>query len=220
MDDLTAIRARHSVRRYLDRPIEPEKAQALQATIDACNAAGGLHFQLALEEPEAFRGALARYGRFSGVKNYAALVGPSGARESVGYYGERLVLAAQALGLNTCWVGLTYRKGKVRAAIGAGEALHLVIALGYGETQGVSHKDKPLHALCSAKGKMPAWFLSAMEAAMAAPTALNQQKFHFTLEEGDRVRASALRGPYAETDLGIVKYHFERGAGDHPFQWV
>lgn len=30
--------------------------------------------------------------------------------ERIGYYGEQLVLLAQALGLNTCWAGLSYRK--------------------------------------------------------------------------------------------------------------
>ena len=220
MDLLTAMSARHSVRRYLDRPIEPEKAQALAEEVSACNAEGGLHFQLVLEEPEAFRGPLAHYGVFRNVKNYFALVGPPAAQEAVGYYGERLVLFAQTLGLNTCWAALTYRKSKVRAEIAEGEILHLVVALGYGETQGTAHRNKPLESLCSCEGEMPEWFRSGMQAVMTAPTAVNQQKFRFALETGDRVRVKTLRGPWTAIDLGIVKYHFELGAGGHPFTWL
>ena len=57
-----------------------------------------------------------------------------------------------------------------------------------------------------------------MEAALLAPTAINQQKFHFTLD-GDTVRAKAGLGPCAKIDLGIVKCHFEIGAQDGDWKW-
>ena len=103
---LEAIDARHSVRRYLEKPIEPEKKQALQQEIDRCNEESGLHIQLITDEPEAFTGALANYGHFTGATNYIALVGKKSKTlgEQVGYYGEQIVLKAQQLGLNTCWV--------------------------------------------------------------------------------------------------------------------
>ena len=47
---------------------------------------------------------------------------------------------------------------------------------------------------------------------MLAPTAVNQQKFLFTLN-GDEVTAKATGGVYSRIDLGIVKYHFEVGSG-------
>ena len=59
---------------------------------------------------------------------------------------------------------------------------------------------------------MPDWFARGMEAVLLAPTAMNQQKFYFTLE-GDRVRARAGRGFLTKMDLGIVKYHFEAATG-------
>ena len=69
--------------------------------------------------------------------------------------------------------------------------------------------------------EMPAWFRAGMEAAMTAPTAVNQQKFLLTLmRDGETVKAKALMGPCSKMDLGIVKYHFEIGAGDHAFQWA
>lgn len=93
-----------------------------------------------------------------------------------------------------------------------GEKLACVIAVGYGKNQGKPHKDKPLEKLCNCSGKMPDWFARGMEAVLLAPTAMNQQKFYFTLE-GDRVRARAGRGFLTKMDLGIVKYHFEAATG-------
>lgn len=218
-DLMEAMAARHSVRSYLDRPIEAEKAEALQNAIREINGTQGLHFDLALEEPTAFTGPLARYGSFRGCRNYFILAGPAGRDEDVGYHGERLVLLAQQLGLNTCWAALTFRKGKVKPRLAAGEKLYLVIALGYGATQGVPHKNRPLEEVCRMEADAPDWFRRGMDAVLTAPTAVNQQRFFFS-REGDAVRAKALRAPYSVLDLGIAKYHFALGAGDHPFTWA
>lgn len=220
MEILEAIRRRHAVRQYTDRPIPAEVLAELREETAACSREGGLHIQLAADEPEAFQGIMARYGKFKGVRNYLALVGPKGPKldEKVGYYGERLVLKAVQLGLDSCWVALTFRRGKCRCTVAPGEKLVCVIALGYGTTHGVPHKSKPMEALCRVDGEMPAWFRAGMEAALLAPTAVNQQKFRLTLD-GDSVRADAAGGPYSRVDLGIVKYHFEIGAGRDHFTW-
>lgn len=215
-----AMKARHSVRSYLDKPIEKEKIAVLEMEIAACNQESGLHIQLVTEEPKAFDSFMAHYGKFSGVKNYIAMIGPKGddLDEKLGYYGERLVLLAQTLGLNTCWVALTFSKGKVPAKIEKGEKMVCVIPVGYGVTQGVAHKSKPMDSLCDVQGEKPEWFKNGMEAAILAPTATNQQKFLFSLENG-RVNAKATEGFYSKVDLGIVKYHFEIGAGKDSFAW-
>jgi hypothetical protein len=69
---------------------------------------------------------------------------------------------------------------------------------------------------------MPEWFRRGMEAALLAPTAVNQQKFEFILHEGNRVEAKAKFSfiGYAALDLGIVKCHFEIGAGEEYFSWA
>lgn len=217
-----AIRARHAVRSYLDTSIPAEAVETLRREIDACNRAGGLHIQLVADEPQAFDGMMAHYGKFSGVRNYIALVGPKGEQldEKLGYYGERVALRAQTLGLNTCWVAMTFSKGaaKKRCTVAPGEKLVLVLALGYGATQGVAHTSRPMDALCRVSGPMPDWFRAGMEAAMLAPTAVNQQKFLLTLEP-DGVRAEAGTAFYSRVDLGIVKYHFEIGAAE-PVAWL
>ena len=218
-----AILERHSVRRYTDRKIEKQAVAALRAEIDRCNAEGDLHIQLVTDEPKAFSSLLAHYGKFSGVGNYIALIGKKSdcLDEKSGYYGEQIALLVQTLGLNTCWVAATFGKGIVKkcCAIGRGEKLVCVIALGYGETQGVPHKSKPIEALYKAEGELPGWFRAGMEAALLAPTAMNQQKFLFTLS-ADTVKAESTGGPYSKVDLGIVKRHFEIGAGKENFCWA
>jgi hypothetical protein len=222
MDIYEVMKTRHSVRGYTDKKIEGDVLTALCAEIAECNKESGLNIQLVTDEPEAFNNFLAHYGKFSNVKNYIALIGKKGKDldEKLGYYGERIVLKAAALGLNTCWVALTFSKGKAKRAvkIGAGEKLVCVLSLGYGTTQGVQHKNKPLETLYKADGNVPDWFRSGMDAALLAPTASNQQKFLFTLS-GSTVKAEATGGFYSKVDLGIVKYHFEIGAGTDNFKW-
>ena len=220
MSYLETMKERHSVRSYTDQKIEGKVLDELCQTIDECNNESGLNIQLCLNEPKAFTGMMARYGKLRNVKNYVALVGrkDAGLEEKCGYYGEKIVLEAQRLGLNTCWVAMTYSKGKSAATIHAGEKLLMVIAIGYGENPGVSHKTKPIEALCKVDGKMPDWFRNGMEAAQLAPTATNQQKFCIELS-GNTVKAIQGSGFYTKTDLGIVKYHFELGAGEIGRQW-
>ena len=216
-----AIVARHSVRQYQEKPIEAGIIKRLNDEIALCNQEGGLHIQLVLNEPKAFTGGMVKYGRFVGVRNYMAMVGPKGADEKVGYYGERIVLLAQTLGLNSCWVGLSVGKQPDRYTIAAGEKLHCVIAIGYGATQGVQHPMRPMENFIKINGTMPEWFRRGMEAAILAPTAVHQQKFEFELVDDHTVAARtrfSLVG-WAKLDLGIVKYNFEVAAGKENFNW-
>lgn len=216
-----AMEQRHSVRAYQNRPIAGEVKEELEAWIAQCNREGGLHMQLILDEPRAFSGGMARYGKFSGVRNYIAVVGPKGPglEEACGYYGEKVVLKAQQLGLNTCWVAMTYSKIRSAFSVGEGEKLCIVISLGYGKTQGVPHKSKAIEKMAKTDGPAPDWFTSGVEAALLAPTAMNQQKFQFTLTD-DKVSVRAGVGFYTKIDLGIVRYHFEAGAGKEHFTWA
>lgn len=222
MDLMEAMERRHSVRSYRDEPITGEVRRQLQECVDACSRESGLDLRLCLDEPGAFASPLAHYGTFSNVKNYVVLAGPWGSEidEACGYYGEAIVLRAQQLGLNSCWVAMSYSRGRVRASLPAGERLCCVIALGYGASQGVHHKSKALHQVCQVRGDMPDWFRRGVEAALLAPTASNQQKFCFTLElDRDEVFVEPGLGFYTRVDLGIAKYHFEAGAGKDNFTW-
>ncbi len=224
---LEAISARHSVRKYLDKIIPADVIAVLQDKITECNKVGNLNIQLVQDETKAFTGMLS-YGTFSGVKNYLVMVGKKAKDldERVGYYGEQIVLLAQTLGLNTCWVGLSYRKVPEAYNVGKDEKLVCMIALGYGETQGVTHKIKSVADVSNASDNTPLWFRKGIEAALLAPTAVNQQKFSFEYVGmvGNRHQVRAKKGfsmiGYTQMDLGIAKYHFELGAGTDTFDWV
>lgn len=226
MTELEAITARHAVRKYLAKPVETEKIALLQASIAASNSAGGVHIQAVLDEPTAFSKGLAKYGKFENVTNYLAVVAPKGTAGDIlaGYYGERQVLYLQTLGLNTCWVGLTFKDVKQSYTVAAGEQLKAVIAFGYGATQGVQHPQKKTLSdvvINHSGADLPDWFIRGVEAALLAPTALHQQKFEFILHSDNQVEARTrfALNSYAHIDLGIAKYHFEVAAGRNNFAW-
>ena len=227
MTILEAIKARHSVRAYKEQPLTEEVVEALEKKIVELNHEGQLHMQLICNEPQAFKGVLA-YGKFRGVRNYIVMVGKKAddLDERVGYYGEHLVLFAQTLGLNTCWVGLSYTKVANTYVLDEGEKIACYIAIGFGETQGVGHKMKTIEQVSKSSDSAPSWFRKGVEAALLAPTAVNQQKFSFEyvgMKDGrHQVRANkgfSLIG-YTHMDLGIAKCHFEIGAGKEIFDWI
>lgn len=223
-----AMAVRHSVRAYQDRPLSAEVMQSLNQRIEDLNRQGSLHVQLVCNEPKAFQGTLAKYGKFRNVQNYLVMAGKKAADldERVGYWGEQLVLFAQTLGLNTCWVGLTYSKVPDTYTLAADEKIVCYIALGYGETQGVSHKIKTVEQVSNASADTPAWFQNGVEAALLAPTAVNQQKFTFEFAgvQNGRPQVRTKRGfsmlGYTKIDLGIAKCHFEVAVGKETFDWI
>ena len=237
-----AIEARHSVRAYKKQPLAADIVKVLEEKITVLNREGKLHIQLILNEPKAFLGTMAKYGKFRNVTNYIVMAGHKAddLDERVGYYGEQLVLLAQTLGLNTCWVGLSYSKVPGTYVLEEGEKIACYIAIGYGETQGVGHRIKTVEQVSNASDATPIWFRKGVEAALLAPTAVNQQKFFFQyvskasqgsdrsfepvgMKDG-RHQVHAKKGfsiiGYTQMDLGIAKCHFEIGAGKVNFEWV
>ena len=223
-----AIEARHSVRAYKEQPLAADVVKELEEKIAVLNLEGKLHIQLIQNEPKAFLGTMAKYGKFRNVGNYIVMAGQKAddLDERVGYYGEQLVLLAQTLGLNTCWVGLSYSKVSGTYELGEDEKIACYIAIGYGESQGVSHKIKTIEQVSNISDITPLWFKKGIEAALLAPTAVNQQKFSFEYigMRNNRHQVRAKKGfsmiGYTKMDLGIAKYHFEIGAGEVNFEWV
>ena len=234
-----AIEARHSVRAYKAQPLAEDEARRLEEEIAEVNQTGNLHIQLIRNEPKAFQGTLAKYGKFRNANNYLVMAGKRAddLDERIGYYGEHLVLLAQTLGLNTCWVGLSYKKIPDTYVLEEGEVIKAYIAIGYGETQGTGHKIKTVEQVSRSAVKslgstenvsemIPSWFRKGVEAALLAPTAVNQQKFSFEYlgTNNGRHQVRAKKGfsmiGYTQMDLGIAKYHFEVGAGTGNFDWL
>lgn len=213
MTILEAMRARHAVRSYKDKKIEESVIKELQAEINRCNQKGNLSIQLIRNDTNVFKGLMANFVGFRGVSNYIALVGEfnENLEEKAGYYGQRIALKAQQLGLNTCWAASTYKNQKCKASIGKNEKLVCVMAIGYGATQGVPHKSKTIAQLCRVENDIPDWFRNGMIAAALAPTAQNKQDFLIVLN-GEKVQFEVKESKYSKIDLGIVKYHFETGS--------
>ena len=220
MDILETMKKRHSVRQYTGAPIPEEIRKKLDAYVSDINEKSGLNVQIIYDEPVCFGSGMAHYGKFEGANDYISLVGKksAGLDEKCGYYGELIVLKAQELGLNTCWAALTH--GKSEATVGKGEKEVIVISLGYGKHHGFVRKSKSPQEVSNVTKDSPEWFKRGVEYALLAPTAINQQKFRITLSDGGRVsiRSGAV-GPCLKIDLGIVKCHFELGAGKDNFEW-
>lgn len=215
MEYMEVMKQRHSVRSYTDRPIPQDVRRQLDECAAQCSEEGGVHIRIRYDEPEGFDSRLAHYGSFRNVRNYIVLAGKkdSSFEYRCGYYGEKLVLYAQSLGLNTCWAALTFNKKNVRKLLGTGDSLCMVIALGYGMTQGVPHKGKSRKDVLAPGKAYPEWFMEGVDAALLAPTAVNQQKFQLDLQEDiPQIRIKGI-GSCLKTDLGIAAYHFDAVTG-------
>lgn len=212
---LQAIAERHSVRRYRAVPVAEEVVECLRAEVESINRRCGFSFSVVTNEPRSFKNVFA-YGKFENAVNYIIVAAPRGdaASRLCGAEGERLVLALQAMGLNTCWVGLSYTKTSPAFNVPQGHKVRCVISFGYGQTQGPTRKTKSIEQLSNADADSPEWFLAAMRAVQLAPTAINQQKFHFTLNPDGTVAPRPLFSlvGYTQIDLGIAICHFNLAA--------
>lgn len=214
-----AMHTRHTVRRYLDKPIPEEIIRKLNARIAENNRKYNLALKLMVNDDRPFN-AILRTILAKGVKNYIILSGKDtpDLDERLGYSGADLMLYAQTLGLNTWWIGVTFSK-KATAQVADGEKIIGIIAIGYGATQGVPHRSKRPEEVASYNGEAPEWFKKGVEAALLAPTAINRQAFKIT-GNGRKVKVVCNNGVFTGADLGIVKYHFELGAGAENFEWT
>lgn len=222
MGIMDTIRARHSVRDYEDKPIEGSKLYMLRSLVDDVAARSGLDIQLVRDNPEAFN-IVARFGLVRGASTHIAFLAKgSESDETIGYWGQRIALAVQEMGLNTCWVAIMARK-KSKAKLTDGKKIRVGMAVGYGKTQGKPRKTKPVSELSVVESApAPAWFSTAMEAAQLAPTAMNNQNFRITLRaDGKTVKAEATKtGGWNMIDLGIVKRNFEEATNECKADWA
>lgn len=219
MTELKAIKARHAVRNYTTQPLSSTIIDELNEEIEQCNRLGQLHIRLVTENEAAFKSFMPLFGRFKNVKNYIVLAAKK--RDDLymacGYFGARLMIKAQQLGLNTCYVTNTYNAKKCQGSLASDEELVGVIAIGYGMTNGTPHKSKSMEKLC--KPCSEEWFINGMNAAVLAPTGLNRQNFFIEANENTVSIRTKDNNPMSQIDAGIVKYHFEIGAGQENFNW-
>ena len=219
MDFDEAIKERHSVRMYTDKRIEGETLELLQKEISEINEKSGMSIRLVLDEPKAFGKFLMKsLLKFKNAVNYFVISGPESEHLNIdaGYYGEHLVLFAQTLGLGTCWAMMA-RKKQSNTDVPDGHRSVILISVGYPEDPGVPHKNRPVSDVADLTDA-PDWFAKGVDYAMMAPTGVNRQGFRFE-RDGNSVRIVHGSNTLSEIDAGIVKYHFEYGAGKDNFIW-
>lgn len=216
---IDAMQKRHSVRKYNSTPLPSDVVATLKEEIEKCNVRGTLDMQLILDRPDAFDGIVSKVMHFSGVRNFIIVTGHNdeGLYRRAGYYGERIVLLAQSLGVNSCWVlpHPNHKKGGYN--LKDGYKTVCMIALGYGLDEGKDHKSKPVTDLYEAEEPVEEWFRKGMQAAMLAPTSHGRQKFKVILEDDGDVVVNPTGGRVTRIDAGIVECHFELGSGKRFF---
>lgn len=215
-----AMRERHTVRQFDGTPLTDEEKATLRSRVDELNKTHNLSIQLIESEksPLSLLGKTLMSGKE--VHSYFVLAGDNRENidEQLGYAGSDLCLYSQMNGLNTWWMAGTFNRSFVGGQV-KGKKIVSIIAVGHGKTQGVQHKSKTPDQVSSYEGEAPEWFNNGIEAALLAPTALNKQNFTITGKD-NKVTLSYKSGPMSGIDKGIVRHHFELGAGKDNFEWA
>ena len=213
-----AMRQRHTVRKFTSKSLSAELISQLNDRVRANNERFGLAISLKVGDESVLPGALKLFFA-KGVRNYFVLAGSDrpGLDEDLGYASADLMLFAQTLGLNTWWIGGTFSRKNVEQAVPGKKVIGIVV-VGFGATPGTARKSKTAAEVSSYEGPEPQWFADGVQAALLAPTALNKQCFRIA-GAGNKVSITENGGAFSGADVGIVKYHFELGAGD-AFEWA
>jgi len=227
MDIIQAIEKRISCRAFTTRQPDDETVQKLEQEIAAINDEAGLHFQLYGPREDGTAISMASNMFASNPPYYAALVARKDPieEEKLGFYGERLVLLAEMLGLSTCWVASTYDRESARVDLAEGEVLHDVLPLGYAPAKmplkqrtirtairGRSKKQDELYRGPVPLSQAAEWVQACVDAVWKGPSAINEQPVVFVQDALDapiRAELSRVKTGMEYCDLGIAKYHFQ-----------
>ncbi len=218
MDFKEAMQKRHMVRKYTDKPLSDEIIAKINERIELNNKNYNLNMKLMINNSKGVS-SIMKLIMARGVNNFIILAGDVSGNldERLGYSGADIMLYAQTLGLNTWWVGGTFNRSVSRYV--DNKKVTGIIAIGYGQTQGVPHKSKNVEDVSKYEGTIiPPWFISGVDGALLAPTALNKQDF-MLIGNGNRVKIECSNGIFTGSNVGLIKYHFELGAGKGNFEW-
>ena len=213
-----AMQKRHMVRKYINKPISDDLINKINERISMNNKKFNLSMKLMVNNNKGVS-SIMKLIMAKGVNNFIILAGDNSANldERLGYSGADIMLFAQTLGLNTWWVGGTFNRSVSKYV--DNKKVTGIIAIGYGETQGVPHKSKIIEDVSKYNGTViPSWFINGVDGALLAPTALNKQNF-MIIGDGNKVKIECDNGIFTGSIVGLVKYHFELGAGKENFKW-
>lgn len=213
-----AMQKRHMVRKYINKPISDELINKINERISMNNKKFNLSMKLMVNNNKGVS-SIMKLIMAKGVNNFIILAGDNSSNldERLGYSGADIMLFAQTLGLNTWWVGGTFNRAVSQYV--DNKKVTGIIAIGYGESQGKPHKSKMVEDVSKYNGtEIPSWFISGVDGALLAPTALNKQDF-MIIGNKNKVKIECDNGIFTGSNVGLIKYHFELGAGKENFKW-
>lgn len=218
MDLKEAMQKRHMVRKYIDKSLPDDLINRINERISMNNEKHKLSMKLMINNNKGVN-SIMKLIMAKGVNNFIILAGDNSENldERLGYSGADIMLYAQTLGLNTWWVGGTFNRSVSQYV--ENKKVTGIIAIGYGESQGKPHKSKMVEDVSKYNGTViPSWFISGVDGALLAPTALNKQDFMIIGDE-NKVKIECDNGIFTGSNVGLIKYHFELGAGKENFEW-
>jgi len=193
--------------------------EKLNARINYLNFTHDVNLKLVTDDGSGIS-AFWRFIFTRGKTNYIILSGPKkkDVEEVIGYAGTDIALLAQELGLSVSWFLNPISKSIVKH-IADGEVTFGIIAIGYGKQQSVCRCNKTADEVCSYDGTPPEWFKNGIKSALGALTLMPEPDFRFLGKDNMVILANYSQGKYSAYEKGIVKYHFEVGAGRDNFVW-
>jgi len=247
---LDVIRQRISVRSYAEKQVEPEGRKLLGELCLQQNNNGpfgaAVRFRLLDLEPlsKSDLRRMGTYGVIKGARLYilGAVRNGNGAMEDLGYCLEKIILEATALGLGTCWLGGTFKRGSFAAQmeLAEDELLPAITPVGYPAVEksatermmrfgAGSNRRKPWSELFFKGDGVTALtepesglFREAYEAVRMGPSASNKQPWrlildqqggtHLYLKENKIYNRMMGKVRLQLVDMGIAMCHFEVAA--------
>lgn len=195
------IEKRRSRRNYEEKLPKQSHLKKLQTVCDTFKPFDSARTVLVQEPPDnVFSGIIGAYGVIRGAKAFIAFIGNTrnpAVEEQVGYTGEGIILEAEAITLNTCWIGGTFRRELVNSLIDLDEheKVYAITPVGYAKKKvnfeerllagfGLMHRRKPLKDMVTGlkESEWPKWAKDSLEAARLAPSAVNRQPWKFLVD--------------------------------------
>lgn len=130
------VTSRSSVRTYEPKPLSPELKEKIIAYSGKLDNPFGVKVSFRLIEKEDTDGKkLGTYGMIKGAQDFIGATVPDtkSAPEALGYSFEKLILYAASLGVGTCWLGGTFKRGEFAGAMDVkeNELFPIVSPIGY-----------------------------------------------------------------------------------------
>lgn len=231
---IRAIKDRHSVRTFVKRPIADDIISSLQKFIsDNTDTPFGGEYAIRLAsvtlDGDSFKPST--YGVIRNATTYL-LLGYGDTPDdalSAGYAGEKIVLEAKALGIDTCWIAATFRDSTFEsvARFDRSTPLKIVIAMGYAASRR-SLLDSLTHTIARSSSRKPfdilftdtstgcapeqsSAYYEPLQLLRRAPSAMNSQNWRAMLSDGRADFYTIATDMTAYVNMGIALSHFAIG---------